>query len=167
MTSSNLSPHFKQRRRVILATTLGLGYFTLPTPLHAQTAVQQLLQSASPTEVQAETDAFLKGAKPSTTGLQLHMPVLGDNPAAVPVKVVFTIPINKDIYCEELIILAERNPKPLACRFQFTPLSHTTEVAVRLRLIESQTIKALARLNDGSYLVAQQAITVTAGGCGM
>lgn len=43
----------------------------------------------------------------------------------------------------------------------------TTEVAVRLRLIESQTIKALARMSDGSYLMTQRHITVTAGGCGM
>ena len=168
MTSSNsLPPHFQQRRQLLLGAALGLGTLSLPTIAHAQALAQQLLQSATQAEVQAEIDTFLKGAQALTTGLRLQMAVLGDNPAAVPVKVVFETPITEDTYCEELIILAERNPKPLACRFQFSPLAGTTEVAVRLRLIESQTIQALARMSDGRYLIAQQTITVTAGGCGM
>lgn len=168
MTSSKFSsPHFTQRRQVLSLALAGFATLALPTRLHANTVVQQLLQAASPAEVQAEVDAFLKGATPNQTGLKLQLSALGDNPAAVPVKVIFDLPISRDLYCEELIILAERNPKPLACRFQFTAAGGTTEVAVRLRLIESQTIKALARMSDGEYLVAQQAITVTAGGCGM
>ncbi|MEZ2720742.1 thiosulfate oxidation carrier protein SoxY [Paenalcaligenes hominis] len=168
MTSSKFSsPHFTQRRQVLSLAVVGFATLALPTRLHANNVVQQLLQAASPAEVKAQVDAFLQGATPNKTGLKLQLPTLGDNPAAVPVKVIFDLPISRDLYCEELIILAERNPKPLACRFQFTPAGGTTEVAVRLRLIESQTIQALARMSDGQYLVAQQAITVTAGGCGM
>jgi len=77
------------------------------------------------------------------------------------------LPASNDVYCQELIILAQGNPHPLACRFNFTALAGTTEVAVRLRLIETQTIRALARLSDGRVLSAQHHITVTAGGCGM
>lgn len=168
MTFSKLpSVHFQQRRQVLGLALAGFTTLTLPTSLHANSVVQQLLQAASPADVKAEVDAFLQGATPNQTGLKLQLPALGDNPAAVPVKVVFDLPISRDLYCEELIVLAERNPKPLACRFQFTPAAGTTEVAVRLRLIESQTIQALARMSDGQYLIAQQAITVTAGGCGM
>ncbi len=168
MTSSNSSStHFQQRRQLMVAASLGLSGLALPAVLHAQTANQSLLQSASQAEVQAVIDTFLQGAEALTEGLKLDMPVLGDNPSAVPVKVLFEIPLDEQTYCEELIILAERNPRPLACRFQFTPLAGTTEVAIRLRLIESQTVKALARMSDGRYLIAQRPITVTAGGCGM
>lgn len=166
MTSSNyVAVPLLKRRQLLLGTALGFSTLTLPTLLHAQSS--QPLQSASQAEVQAVVDAFLQGAEPLTKGVSLDMPALGDNPAAVPVKVVFDIPIDEQNYCEELIVLAERNPRPLACRFTFTPLAGTTEVAMRLRLIESQTVKAVARMSNGSYLITQRHITVTAGGCGM
>lgn len=166
MTSSNdLAVPLLKRRQLILSAALGLSSSAFPTLLHAQTA--SVLQSTSQAETQALVEAFLQGAEPLTKGISLDMPALGDNPAAVPIKVVFDIPIDEQNYCEELIILAEGNPKPLACSFTFTPLAGTTEVAVRLRLIESQTIKALARMSAGSYLMTQRHITVTAGGCGM
>lgn len=155
------------RRQLISGATIGLGFSLLPSVVLAQSALDQLLKSASQAEIQAVVNEFLKGAEPLEQGLKLDMPVLGDNPAAVPVKAVFTQPITAESYCEELIILAEGNPYPLACRFNFTPLAGTTEVAVRLRLIESQAIRALARMSDGQFLVARQHITVTAGGCGM
>ncbi|MCQ9616146.1 sulfur oxidation protein SoxY [Paenalcaligenes niemegkensis] len=125
------------------------------------------LKARAEAEVKAIVDEFLQGTQPLEQDLKLDMPVLGDNPAAVPVKAIVELPITPDSYCEELIILAEGNPRPLACRFKFTPLTGRAEVAVRLRLIETQTVSALARMNDGRVLMARQHITVTAGGCGM
>lgn len=166
--TSTCSTLLQKRRQIILGVAaLGVGSLALPKALQAQSLTAQPLQSASPSQVEAIVNGFLQGAEPSTAGLKIEMPVLGDNPAAVPVKVIFETPIDAEQYCEELIVVAAGNPIPLACRFRFTPLAGTTEVAIRLRLIQSQTIKALARMNDGRYLVAQQAITVTAGGCGM
>lgn len=168
MTSSNSLGSFTlKRRQLVLGAAIGLSYSLLPKTLYAQSTPESLLKAASQAEINAVTDGFMKGATPLETGLSLQMPVLGDNPAAVPVKVKFDVDLTPDSYCEELIILAEGNPRPLACRLSFTPLAGTTEVAVRLRLIESQTIRAIARMNDGRFLMARQHITVTAGGCGM
>lgn len=167
MTSYNLSKNFTLRRQLLKGATLGVGAALLPTSLFAQQALQQALTSASQSEIKAIVDAFLQGAEPQEKGMRLDMQALGDNPSAVPVKVVFENTPTPESYCEELIIIAEGNPRPLACRFNFSPLSGTTEVAVRLRLIESQTIQAYARMNDGSFLSARHRITVTAGGCGM
>lgn len=168
MIFSNIDKtNFARRRQLLKGVAFGLGSSLLPTALYAQQALQQALKSASETEVQAVIDAFLQGDQPVEQGLKLDMPALGDNPSAVPVKVVFETPITPDGYCKELIVIAEGNPRPLACRFQFTPLAGTTEAAIRLRLIETQTIRALARMSDGRVLMARQHITVTAGGCGM
>lgn len=167
MTSSKLPSRFVRRRQLLLGSAAGLTASWLPVTLHAQTAFDQLLKPATAAQVKAMVDEFLQGASPQEQGLKLDMPALGDNPAAVPVKVVLDMPITEALYCQELIILAQGNPHPLACRFTFTPLAGTTEVAVRLRLIETQTIRALARMSDGRVLSAQHHITVTAGGCGM
>lgn len=168
MTFCNASGQPVARRRQLLeGAALGLGLGLLPLSLRAQLASNVPLKPASDQEVQAVISGFLRGAQPLEEGLELEMPVLGDNPAAVPVKARVGLPITPESYCEELVILAEGNPRPLACRFTFTPLIGTAEVSIRLRLIESQTIRALARMNDGRILMAHQHITVTAGGCGM
>lgn len=168
MISSNFPPaQFAPRRAFMLTAMVGINAALLPIPLYAQEVLNQLLKPATPDQVKAVIDGFLDGAQPVKQGLKLVMPVLGDNPAAVPVKVVFEMPITPQLYCEELIILAEGNPYPLACRFNFTPLAGTTEVAVRLRLIESQSVSAVARMSDGQFILTRQAIAVTAGGCGM
>lgn len=165
--NSTAGKRFVRRRQLLAAATLGAGSSLLPASALAQQALQQVLEPASKAAVQAIINEFLKGAQPLTQGLKLEMPVLGDNPAAVPVKAILQVPITPDSYCEELIILAEGNPRPLACRFHFTPLAGTTEVAVRLRLIGSQSIRVLARMNDGRFLTDDRQIAVTAGGCGM
>ncbi len=125
------------------------------------------LLAPNPAEFRRQMAAFVGKAKPVEEGLKLDLPVLADNPGAVPVGIQLTSPLTESNYCKELILLAELNPVPLACRFQFSPLSGTTEVAVRLRLSQSQTLHALARMSDGRVLVARQSVTVAASGCGM
>ena len=62
---------------------------------------------------------------------------------------------------------ADLNPAPLACRLQFTVAAGTAEAAVRVRLSQSQTVHALARMKSGKLLAASHAVTVAASGCGM
>lgn len=167
MTSYKLPDAFSlKRRQLLLSTVIGLGASFVPMALYAQTT-SPLFKAATQAEIDAVTEGFLQGASAQEHGIKLHLPVLGDNPAAVPVKVKLDDAMTADTYCEELIILAEGNPRPLACRLRFTSLAGTTEIAVRLRLSESQTVRAIARMSDGRFLMARQHITVTAGGCGM
>ena len=121
----------------------------------------------NPAEFRRSLAAFVGKARPIETGLKLDLPVLADNPGAVPVGVMLSAPAGEGVYLKELIVLAELNPVPLAGRFVFSPLSGTTEVAMRLRLSQSQTVHALARMSDGRVLAARQAVTVAASGCGM
>lgn len=155
-----------RRRLMVGAAAAGLGMALLPWSARAQESEQPLLE-ADPAEVQRIIDAFLQGQQAIEEGLKLDLPILGDNPASVPVRVILEEPVTPESYCEELIVIAQGNPRPLACRFHFTPLVGQVEVAVRLRLIESQTVRVLARMNDGRMLAQARDITVTAGGCGM
>lgn len=156
-----------QRRRLLAGgAALGLGSALLPHGVRAQEVAQPPLE-ADPAEVRRVIAEFLQDAEPIEKGLTLDMPFLGDNPASVPVRVMLDDPVTAESYCEELILIAEGNPRPLACRFHFTPLVGNIDVAVRLRLVESQTVRAMARMNDGRVLAQARQITVTAGGCGM
>ncbi|MCK7501541.1 MAG: sulfur oxidation protein SoxY [Comamonadaceae bacterium] len=110
---------------------------------------------------------FVGDATALPEGLQFDMAALADNPGAVPVKVRVTLPLDERLYCQELIVLAESNPQPLVCRLRFTPATGSAEAALRVRLSQSQTVHALARMSDGRVLTASQHVTVAASGCGM
>ncbi|WP_018633586.1 thiosulfate oxidation carrier protein SoxY [Neomegalonema perideroedes] len=156
------------RRRILLgAAGAALG---AALPLSGARA-QELATTAEAQPDSAEADRiaaeFLGGVAPQASGLKLEAPETADNPAAVPLHVVVTEPLAEDLWCEELIVIAERNPLPLACRYRFSAATGAAEVALRVRLIQSMEIRALARLSDGRVLEARAAVESGVGGCGM
>lgn len=148
---------------IVLAAGIGVGLKPLGAAAQATTALPQ----PDSTEADRIAAGFLNGAEPLSDGLALDLPALGDNPAAVPVRVHVTEAISDSSWCEEIILIADLNPRPFACRFRFTAATGSADVAVRLRLIQSMPIRAYARMNDGRMLAARQDITVAAGGCGL
>lgn len=88
-----------------------------------------------------------------------------ENANAVPVALRLENGISEGRSCEEFLLIAERNPMPVACRFKFSPAMGVADVTTRIRLAESQTVVALARMSDGEVLVQRVAVTVTFGGC--
>lgn len=153
-----------RRQLVILGVALGASSL-LGGPAGAQSSTAAArADTAESDRIAAE---FIGEATPLTGGLSLDLPALGDNPSAVPVRAFVTEASTDASWCDELIILAERNPMPLACRFRFSAASGPADVAVRLRLIETMHVRALARMSDGRVLDARGQITVAAGGCGL
>lgn len=164
-----ISPTLTRRHLVAGAAAAGAA-LALPSVAMAQAAAQTPLVgplAPNPVEFKKTMAQFIGSATPQTEGLQLDIPVLADNPSAVPVKAKVTLPITEQDWCEELMIVAELNPIPLACRIQFTADTGTAEAAVRIRLSQSQTVHVLARMKSGAVLQGKQAVTVTASGCGM
>ena len=156
-------PHPTRRSLVAAGAALAL-----PTAVLAQPKAPLAGPLApNPQAFKRALEQFIGKARPQADGLQLDLPVLADNPSGVPVKVKVTLPITEQDWCEEIIVLADLNPSPLACRLQFTAAAGTAEAAVRLRLSQTQTIHALARMKSGKVLAVKQAITVAASGCGM
>lgn len=157
-----------QRRTLITATA------ALALPAAALAQLPQQSKAPLPSVLAPDPQAFRRivaeftgSAVPQSHGLELDVPVLADNPSGVPVKVKVTEPMTAQDWCEEIIVLADLNPAPLACRMHFTPAAGIAEASVRARLSQSQTIHALARMKSGRILTARQAVTVAASGCGM
>ncbi len=160
--------HITRRNTLAAAAALGgsaCGLLAAPRTALAQD--QEPLPVASAAEVRRVIDGFVAGAKTSEQGLLLDVPALADNPAAVPVRVVITQPITEQRWCEQIILVAERNPAPLACTLHFLPTTGTAEASVRLRLAQTQTLHALARMSDGQVLHLSREVTAAASGCGM
>ena len=156
------------RRSLVLGAAAAGASLALPATALAQAKAPLVGPLApNPVEFQKQVTQFTGKATPQTEGLLLDVPVLADNPSAVPVKVKVTLPITEQDWCEEIVVLAELNSSPLSCRMQFTAAAGTAEAAIRIRLSQSQTVHAMARMKSGKVLVAKQAITVAASGCGM
>lgn len=160
------SPRLTRRVVVGAVATLALPSVALAqTPPTNPPLVGPL--APDPVAFKQALSTFTGSATPQTEGLQLDIPVLADNPSAVPIKAKVTLPITEHDWCEELIVLAELNPIPLACRIRFTAETGSAEAAVRIRLSQSQAVHILARMKSGKLLAGKQTITVAASGCGM
>ncbi|QXZ09565.1 thiosulfate oxidation carrier protein SoxY [Comamonas sp. Y33R10-2] len=156
------------RRSLVLGAAATGATLALPAAALAQAKTPLVGALApNPAEFRRQVTLFTGKSTPQTEGLLLDVPVLADNPSAVPVKVKVTLPITEQDWCEEIIVLADLNPLPLSCRMQFTAAAGTAEAAVRIRLSQSQTVHAMARMKSGKVLIAKQAVTVAASGCGM
>ena len=160
------SPHLTLRVVVGAVASLALPSVALAqTPPTNPPLVGPL--APDPVAFKKALSTFTGSATPQAEGLQLDIPVLADNPSAVPIKAKVTLPITEHDWCEELIVLAELNPIPLACRLRFTAETGSAEAAVRIRLSQSQAVHVLARMKSGTLLAGKQTITVAASGCGM
>lgn len=89
----------------------------------------------------------------------LKIPLIAENGAVVPITVSSILPNVRSI-----TILVEKNPVPLAARFELAP-----ELApfVSARLKMSETCDVIAVVDSGGRLYsAKQRVKVTIGGCG-
>jgi sulfur-oxidizing protein SoxY len=116
-------------------------------------------------EAEALVKEFARGTAVKDAGLVLDIPELSENANAVPVGIRIEDKFSEGRYCEEILLIAENNPRPLACRFKLSSRMGTANIVTRIRLAESQTVIALARMSDGAVLAQRKAVTVTVGGC--
>ncbi len=145
----------RQTLRIGCGAGAALGFGLLATPLAARPELDEIVA------------AFTGGRAPEASGVTLELPVLADNANAVPVGVRLDAPMTEEAFCEELVILAEANPRPLAATFRFTPRIGLADVGTRLRLTETQHVRVLARMSDGRILGDRREVTITGGGCGL
>lgn len=101
----------------------------------------------------------LGGMPQASAQIALDVPALAENGAVVPVVVSSTLPGS-----QEILILVDGNPQPVAARFTL-PEGTEPFVATRIKLATSGTVIAAVRTDRGLFAAAR-AVEVTAGGCG-
>jgi sulfur-oxidizing protein SoxY len=148
------------QRRLLLKGLLG---FT--TMAAAMTAMPRLAMAKWSKAFNNETvDGALKDLYGSTAltkddKITLKVPEIAENGAVVPVTVK-----TKMANVTNISILADKNPQPLAASFTL-PEGTAAEVSIRIRLGETQVVKAIVEA-DGKLYTTEQEVKVTIGGCG-
>lgn len=141
---------------------LALGAGTL-----AAVALGPRLAFAATEETMAAIKAFTGGANVVEDNVvTLEMPEIAENGNTVPLSVSVNSPMTADSYCKRVIILAEKNPRPGVCTFNFTPKSGVAEASTRMRLAKTQDVVAIAEMSDGTFHMTKAQVKVTIGGCG-
>ena len=107
------------------------------------------------------------GGKPTTEGkVKLDLPEIAENGNTVPMTVSVESPMTEASHVTEVLVLADGNPNAGVATFHFSPASGVAEANTRIRLATTQNIVAIAKMNDGSFVMASKQVKVTIGGCG-
>jgi sulfur-oxidizing protein SoxY len=121
---------------------------------------------AAPDEAESEAAKFTGGQPPQRGRITIDLPEIAENGNSVPLAIAVDRPMTERDYVSELLVLADRNPRPVVAKFHLTPMVGRAQAATRIRVAASQTIIVLARTNTGTLLVGERPIKVTIGGCG-
>lgn len=108
------------RRRLLWA--LGLGWGATPALFAQHVPQEQLLQPY------VGVNAVQKGR------VKLEIARLADNGFNVPLKVFVASPMTAQDHVRRLLLLSDRNPRPLIAAFEFGPSADQVLISTRVRL---------------------------------
>jgi sulfur-oxidizing protein SoxY len=120
---------------------------------------------ATPEAMQTAILAFTAGRAPRDGRVQLEIAELIDNGNAVPVRISVQSPMTAADHVQRIALFTARNPQPEVVVFHLGPRNGVAQVATRMRLATSQTITALALMNDGSVWRQHVDVIVTLAAC--
>jgi len=106
-----------------------------------------------------------KGAVVDEGGIEVQLPQIAENGNSVPMRIKVESPMTEVDHVERIHLIAERNPRPLVATFHFGPAAARAEVATRVRLAGTQTVRVLAALSGGRYRLQEQEVLVTSAAC--
>ena len=109
--------------------------------------------------------AVVGGATPFEIGIALDLPLLSEDGSNVPLTVSVDTPMNDTTYVREIHLFATRNPTPEIAAIRLTTTVDRAVVATRVRLGETQTVGAIAKLSDGTVRVVAREVRITTSGC--
>jgi sulfur-oxidizing protein SoxY len=142
------------RRRVLLTLAAGLALPALAPPARATPGAM------------AEAIKRLIGARlPMPGRVLLTVPTVVETGNLVPVKVAVESPMSGADRVRAIHLVDDGNPAPDIASYRFGPAAGTAEIQTRVRLLQSQTIVALADMADGSVWSAAVEVTVAFGAC--
>lgn len=107
----------------------------------------------------AEALKLLGGGVVDSKDISISSPDIAENGAVVPVSVTSKLAKTQEIY-----ILVEKNPQPLAATFT-VPEGTEPFVSTRVKMGQSTNVYAVVKA-DGKLYVATKETKVTLGGCG-
>lgn len=131
----------------------------------AASALPALKAFATVDDASQAVNKLLDGRAAQVGRVTLEIPPLVENGNLVTMKVSVQSPMTEADYVRAIHIVAEGNPLPNVVSFFFSPRSGRAAVTTRIRLGDSQRVRAIAQMNDGSFWQGDAATLVTLAAC--
>ncbi|MCC6706595.1 MAG: quinoprotein dehydrogenase-associated SoxYZ-like carrier [Gammaproteobacteria bacterium] len=96
--------------------------------------------------------------------VELRLPARAEDAGVVPISINAKIPQTAERYIRTLYIFIDRNPRPLAGKFELTPAMGKADMAMRLRINQFTDVRVVAETSDG-HLYMDKGYTRASGGC--
>lgn len=143
-------------RRQFLAVAGGVASSAFVSVRHA---------SATPASMASAIRQVTGEAVVQPGKVQLDVPPLVENGNTVSLTVSVTSPMTAADYVKSIHIFNEKNPQPNVVAFHLGPRAGRAQVSTRIRLADTQTVVAIARMSDGSLWSAKADVIVTLAAC--
>lgn len=121
--------------------------------------------AATPAMLTAAIRNVVGESKVNTGRVKLDIPPLVENGNTVPMTVSVVSPMTADDHVKSIHVFNQKNPQPNIGNFYLGPRAGRAQIATRIRLADSQTIVAIARLSDNSFWSASADVIVTLAAC--
>ena len=108
---------------------------------------------------------ILGNQKAKVGRVTLEIPPLVENGNLVTMKVAVKSPMTQADYVRAIHIVAEGNPLPNVVSFYLSPRAGLAAITTRIRLGDSQRVRAIAQMSDGSFWQGDAATLVTLAAC--
>lgn len=141
------------RRRVLQCTLAGVTALCLPR-----------LTTAQSWRGIATIRDWIGDAKLSDEALLMGLPLVAEDGSAVPLTVNAGLDPSRSPI-RRLAVFAPGNPTASVAEFDFGQEINTLNLSTRIRLSESQTVIAIAHMDDGRVMIAGRDVRVTTSGC--
>lgn len=102
----------------------------------------------------------------NSTRLNYVTPNVAENGAVVPVKIDLNESIVGGNYVRKIYFIVDKNKRPQALTYEFTPETGFGHASGYLRMGETSWVQGILEFNDGSLLASKKQIKVVVGGCG-
>jgi sulfur-oxidizing protein SoxY len=120
---------------------------------------------ATPAEMADAIRAFTGGAPVVVGRVNLDIPPLTENGNAVPLAVTVESPMTPTDHVTAIAIFNEKNPQPHVATATLGPRAGKAGFQTRIRLADSQTVTAIARMSDGRFFSDSADVVVTLAAC--
>ena len=108
---------------------------------------------------------FVGEAQVRSGRIKLDLPPLVENGNAVPLMVSVESPMTAEDHVKAIAVFNQKNPQPNVAIFHLGSRSGRAAVSTRIRLADSQTVTAIAQMNDGSFWSDSVDVVVTLAAC--
>jgi sulfur-oxidizing protein SoxY len=146
-------------RRRFLSLTGGAAAFGAAPNVIVRSA------DATPAMLSAAIRDIVGEANVRTGKVTLEIPPLVENGNTVPMTVSVESPMTAEDHVKSIHVFNEKNPQPNIGNFYLGPRAGRARVSTRIRLADSQTVTAIARLSDDTFWSTTADVVVTLAAC--